>query len=132
MEYKSNDATPLRPQGDRLINAPIMEMDLNKFISQIKSEVTWKDSNHNSITIFKSDTLRIVLIGMHENTVLKEHSTNAIISVQVLEGKVQFFANDENYSLSKGNMIALQPKIAHIVKAETESFFLLTIAAFEK
>jgi quercetin dioxygenase-like cupin family protein len=132
MEQKSNDATPLRPQGDRVLNAPLVTMDLNKFIEQIKAETTWQESDHNSITIFKSDSLRLVVIGMHENTELKTHSTNAIISVQLLAGAIQFITNEETVALTKGNMIALQPKIPHSVKAETESFFLLTVAALDK
>jgi hypothetical protein len=37
---KSNDATPLRPEGNHILNAPIVEMDLNKFIEQIRNEPT--------------------------------------------------------------------------------------------
>lgn len=132
MENKSNDATPLRPQGERVLNATLVEMDLNKFIHQIRQETTWKDSDHNSITIFKSDALRIVLIGLHEKSILKTHTANAIISVQVLEGAIKFTAEEQVVSLSKGQMLALQPKVQHSVEAEAESFFLLTVAALAK
>lgn len=132
MENKSNDATPLRPQGERVLNAALVEMDLNKFINQIREETTWNDSDHNSITIFKSDTLRIVLIGLHEKSILKTHTANAIISVQVLEGAIKFTAEQQVVSLTKGQMVALQPKVQHSVEAETESFFLLTVAALAK
>ena len=40
MKNKSNEATPLRPEGDRMLNAPLVEMDLNNFIVQIKHEIT--------------------------------------------------------------------------------------------
>jgi hypothetical protein len=53
MESKSNEATPQRPEGARLLNAPLVEMDLNGFIAQIKAESTWAESDHNAITIFK-------------------------------------------------------------------------------
>lgn len=132
MENKSNDATPLRPQGERVLNASLVEMDLAKFIDQIKKETTWEESDHNSITIFKSDTLRIVLIGLHEKSTLKPHAANAIISVQVLEGAITFKAEEQIVSLTKGQMVALQPKVQHSVEAETESFFLLTVAALAK
>ncbi|MBK5269808.1 MAG: hypothetical protein JJE22_02220, partial [Bacteroidia bacterium] len=65
MKSKSNEATALRPEGDRVLNAPLVEMDLNKFIAQLKQETTWADSDRNSITVFKSDNMTIVLIGMH-------------------------------------------------------------------
>lgn len=128
MENKSNDATPLRPEGDRILNANLVEMDTQKFIQQIKSEVTLKESSLNSITIYKSDKMRIVLIGLHKNAELKTHTAPGFISVQVLEGQIEFTALPDKALLSKGQMIALQPKIAHSVLAKEESFFLLTLA----
>jgi len=128
MENKSNEATPQRPEGDRMLNAPLVEMNLNKFIAQIKQETTWADSDRNSMTIFKSDSMRIVLLGLHQNAELKTHTANGIISVQVLEGKINFTAEQQTVSLEKGQMIALQEKIPHSVLALEESFFLLTLA----
>ncbi len=128
MENKSNDATPQRPEGNRVLNAPLVEMNLDKFIDQIKNETTWTDSDRNSVTIFKSETMRIVLMGMHENAELKPHKANGVISVQVLEGKINFIAEQQHSLLEKGQMIALQENITHSVIALTESFFLLTLA----
>lgn len=129
---KSNDATALRPDGNRVLNAPLLEMDLNRFIDQIKKEITWADSDRNSITIFKSETMRIVLIGMHENAELKAHKANGVISVQVLEGKINFTTEDQSSVLEKGQMLALQENIIHSTKALTESFILLTLAMNKK
>lgn len=36
MEQKSNDATPLRPEGNRILNDNLVEMDLQKYIQQNK------------------------------------------------------------------------------------------------
>lgn len=128
MENKSNEATPQRPEGARMLNAPLVQMDLNGFIAQIKQEATWAGSDHNAITVFKSDSMRIVLIGMHETAELKTHTANGVISVQVLEGRINFTAELETVLLEKGQMIALQEKIPHSVLALKESFFLLTLA----
>lgn len=128
MENKSNDATPQRPEGERLLNAPIVEMDLNEFIKQIKNESTWAESDRNSVTVFKSKTMRVVLIGLHENAELKPHKANGVISVQVLEGKIEFTAEQKSTQLGKGQMVALHENITHSVKALTESCFLLTLA----
>jgi quercetin dioxygenase-like cupin family protein len=132
MENKSNDATYQRPEGNRVLNAPLVEMNVNKFIDQIKNETTWKDSDHNSVTIFKSETMRIVLMGLHENAELKPHKANGVISVQVLEGKIDFIAEQQHSLMEKGQIIALQENITHSVIAITESFFLLTLAMSNK
>ena len=128
MENKSNEATPQRPEGDRTLNAPLVTMNLNHLIEQVRNEPSWKDSDRNSITIFKSDTMRIVLIGLHEGAELKTHIANGIISVQALEGHIQFTAAPERTELQKGQMLALQKGIPHSVVALKESFFLLTMA----
>ncbi|MBS1549999.1 MAG: hypothetical protein JSS94_09085, partial [Bacteroidetes bacterium] len=96
MENKSNESTPLRPEGDRLLNAPLVEIDLNKFISQVKGEASWADSDRNSITLFKSETMRIVLVGLHANAELKTHTTRSVISVQVLEGEIKFTTEEQS------------------------------------
>ncbi|MEO6069245.1 MAG: cupin domain-containing protein [Chitinophagaceae bacterium] len=128
MENKENDATPQRPEGHRTLNAPLVTMHLNEFIDQLKGESTWKDSDRNSVTIFKSETMRIVLLGLHKNAELKPHKANGVISVQVLEGMIKFSTEDENSQLEKGQMIALQENITHSVQALQESFFLLTLS----
>ena len=126
MENKFNEATPLRPDGDRVLDAPLVEMDLNKFISQVKEEATWADSDRNSITIFKSARITIVLIGLHKGAELKTHTAGGDITVQVLEGNIQFSTEAQNANLHKGQMLALHASIPHSVLAKEESFFLLT------
>jgi len=128
MENKSNEATHQRPEGDRFLNAPLIEMDLNKLMQQVRNEQTWKESDRNSITILKSDQMRIVLIGLHKAAELKTHSASGVISVQVLEGKINFTAAQQTLSLVKGQMLALQENIPHSVLASEESFFLLTLS----
>ncbi|MCC2600647.1 cupin domain-containing protein [Sphingobacterium sp. FBM7-1] len=127
MENKSNEATPQRPEGDRTLNAPLVEMNVVDFIQKVKEEPTWQESERNSITIFKSDAMTIVLIGLHAQAELKPHKANGTISVQVLEGKITFATEYERAEIEKGQMIALQPNITHSVVATTESFFLLTL-----
>lgn len=128
MENKSNESTFQRPEGNRVLNAQLVEMDLNKFIDQIKNETTWKTGDRNSLTIFKSETMRIVLMGLHENAELKSHKANGVISVQTLEGKINFTTQHQSIIIEKGQMIALEENILHSVTAIKESFFLLTLA----
>lgn len=132
MENKSNEATPLRPEGERILNANLVDMDLNKFMDQIRGESTWQESKVNSITILKSDLMRIVLIGLHKDGELKTHIAPGQISVQCLQGKIDFTTEERTVNLEKGQMISLHPKIPHSVHAHEESFFLLTMAMGSK
>ena len=125
---KSNDATPQRPEGSRVLDAPLVELDLPKLIAQIKNETAWKDSDRNAITIFKSATMRIVLMGLHEQAELKPHKANGVISVHVLEGKINFITEQRTSLVEKGQVIALHENVTHSVVALAETFFLLTLA----
>lgn len=127
MENKSNEGTPQRPEGDRLLDASLVTMDLNYFIAQVRSEPSWKDSDRNSITIYKTNGLRLVLIALHEGAEMKTHTAAGIINIQVLEGELLFTANEQSVELSKGQMAALHTGIPHSVLAKKESVFLLTL-----
>lgn len=127
MEIKNNESTELRSEGARLLDAPLVSIDIAEFINQIKSETTWQTSDRNAITVFKTDGMRIVLIAMHKNAILKEHSTDGIISVQVLEGEINFSTNTQSKFLGKNDMIALHEGLPHSIEAVKESVFLLTL-----
>ncbi len=125
-------ATLQRPEGERVLNAPFVELNLHQFIQQIKSETTWAESDRNSITIFKSDTMRMVLIGLHENAELPSHKANGVLSIQILEGKMALTVEQKSIEITKGQIIALGENIIHGVKALSECFFLLTLAMNQK
>lgn len=127
MEKKYNEPTNLRPEGGRIMDAPLVRMNIPEFIKQLKSEVTWENSDRNAITIFKTNGLRIVLIALHEGTVMEEHATAGIISVQVLEGELNFSTDKVAIILKQGEMVALHEGLDHSVKAIKESVFLLTL-----
>ena len=126
MEEKFNEATPQRIQ-DHLLDAPLVSIDLSAFIAQIKQESTWKESDRNTITVFKTNGMRIVLIALHEGAEMIKHTANGVISVQVLEGKLQFNTDLQSVELNNGEMLALHERIPHSVVAIKETIFLLTL-----
>ena len=127
MEKKFNEATTQRPQGDRIIDAALVKIDLSSFIRQIKEEKAWKDSDRNAITVFKTDGMRIVLIALHKDAEMKEHTADGIISVQVLEGQILFATKEQSVELGQGEMLTLHENVPHSVLAKEETIFLLTL-----
>ena len=130
MEAKHNESTELRPEGGRLMDAPVVPMNVPEFIRQIKEEPAWKKSDRNAITIYKTNGMRIVLIALHEDAVMEKHTTNGVVSVQVLDGEVAFNTQENSIVLRKGEMIALHRNVPHSVAATKESVFLLTVSDF--
>ncbi|MEO6695774.1 MAG: hypothetical protein ABIY50_02990 [Ignavibacteria bacterium] len=127
MEVKFNEGTPQRPEGDRILDASIVPIDLTAFMEQIKQESSWKDSDRNAITVFKSKTITIVLIALHEGAEMVRHSVNGIASVQVAEGQIKLSTDLEYVEMIKGQMLVIHEGISHSVKAIQESVLLLTI-----
>ncbi|MDB5276428.1 MAG: hypothetical protein JWR61_1383 [Ferruginibacter sp.] len=127
MEQKFNEATPQRKQ-DHLLDAALVSINIAAFTDQLKQEQPWKESDRNSITVFKTDGMRIVLIGLHAGAEMAKHRAGGHISVQVLEGQIKFTTDDKSLELSKGQMLALHPGISHSVLAVQETIFLLTLA----
>ena len=128
MEPKYNESTELRPEGGRVLDAPQVQIDLNKFIAQIRDEKTWKTSDRNAITVYKTAGMRIVLIALHQNAEIATHKAEGVISVHVLEGAMNFVTENGKSELHAGNIITLHKGMPHSVFALKKSVFLLTIA----
>lgn len=109
-------------------DAEFVVLNLNKAQEQIKAESGWLNGDRNTITLFKSDGLRIVLMALHTDAELKAHKAPGIITVQVLEGEIKFKTEKQESNLGKGEMLTLHRGITHSVLALKEAVFLLTIA----
>lgn len=129
MSERSNKPTPQRPERQRILDAPMVAIDLNNLITQIKQEQSWKEKDRNAITVFKTDGLNLVLMALHQGAELKKHLAQGIITVQVLEGRIKFVTEDKTVERIKGEMLTLHEKIPHSVLAMEESVFLLTHAS---
>ncbi len=127
MDTKFNDATKQRPQGQRIMDAALVKIDLNSYIKQIKEEQAWKDNDRNAITVFKTDGMRIVLIGLHKDAEMIKHKADGMISVHVLEGQILFTTDQQSIELSSAQVLALHENIPHSVLAMQETIFLLTL-----
>ncbi len=128
MAIKQNNPTDQRPEGDRILDAPLVQIDLNEKIQVIKKEEAWQKSDRNAMTIYKTNGMRIVLVALHKNAELATHTASGILCVQVLEGEITFTTQDQAVHLSKGNMVTLHKDLPHSVMAVQESVFLLTLA----
>ena len=122
---KRNEATLNRPEGDRVIDAPYVFMNLGQFIKQLKDEETWSKNDRNGITIFKTENLTTVLICLHKDAMIKDNSVDGILQVQVLSGKIRVTTADGDIDMEEGEMIVFHPGIGHTIEALKKSSLLL-------
>ncbi len=125
MELKRNEATLSRPEGDRVIDAPYVFMDLAQFIKQVKNEETWDKNDRNGITIFKTENLTTVITCLHKDALIKDNSVDGILQVQVLGGRIRVTTADGDIDMEEGKMIVFHPGVRHTIEALKKSSLLL-------
>jgi quercetin dioxygenase-like cupin family protein len=127
MEEKYNEATKNRPEGDRILNAPVVVIDIPDFIKQIKKEKAWDKNDRNAITLFKGDKLRIILVAMHKKAEMTTEHPENILSVQVLKGKLKLHNTEQTTEVIEEQLFVLQAHIPYKIEAVKKSVFLLTM-----
>ena len=125
---RSGQQTSGPEDGSRHLDDPIRKIDLAREARELRADETWQREGHNAKTLIKNDSLRIVLIDMHEGARLGEHQTDSRISIQVLTGKVSVRLSGTSHALAAGQLLAVDESIPHDVEALEPSTFLLTLA----
>jgi quercetin dioxygenase-like cupin family protein len=126
MELKSIDATLNRPEGERLIDAPYVLVDLPKYVDQLKHEDSWDKSDRNSITVYKTDGITMVLTCLHKNATIEKNVVDGWLTVQVVDGAVDFTVKEKTLVLKKNQLITLHPDVEHTIHARKDTVLLLT------
>ena len=132
MEIKRNEATLNRPEGDRVIDAPYVFIDIPAFVSQLKDEKAWDKNDRNGITVFKSDNMTIVITALQKKAEIKNNSVDGFLSVHILKGKVRFTTPDGDIDANKNKMIAFHPGVCHSIRAKSNAVLLITNYSMEQ
>ena len=116
-----------RTDSNRLLDAPMFNFDLQAVIEKIKQEENWISGNHNAITLVKSNSMRIVLIAMHDGNEMKMHQSEGPVSIYIMKGKLQLTTENESVILHKDQLLTLHENIKHALLAMEETILLLTM-----
>lgn len=127
MEEKYNESTINRPEGERLVDAPVVEIDIPRFIKRIKREKAWDKNDRNAITVFKSDKLRVVIVGMRKKAEMTTERPENTFSVQVLDGRIKLHTAEKTIEVKNNEMFVLHANIPYKIVAVKKSLFLLSV-----
>lgn len=78
-------------------------------------------------TLVKDGPLRLTIMGIAAGGVLPTHSTDAQVTVHLLEGEVTFAAAGGEYPLRVGDVLVLAAGVEHEARSATGGVFLLTV-----
>lgn len=126
MENKRNEATINRPEGDRVLDAPYVFINIPDFIRQLKSEEAWQKNDRNGITVFKTSRVTIVLTCLHAKAILKDNLVDGIFTIQVIEGIIRVKTPDGDVDMKSGQVMAFHQLVDHSIEALMESVVLFT------
>ena len=126
MENKRNEATQNRPEGDRVLDAPYVFINIPEYIRQLKSEEAWEKNDRNGITVFKTERVTIVVTCLHAKAVLKNNLVDGIFTIQVLEGIIRATTPDGDVDMQANQVMAFHQLVDHSILALMDSVLLLT------
>jgi quercetin dioxygenase-like cupin family protein len=104
-----------------------VSVDIKAEIARLKSERAWADNDRHGSSLVKGDGINVALIMLKKGAKMQEHHTRAPITVQVIEGKINFVAKGKSQVATAGTLIALDRAIEHSVEAVEESALVLTV-----
>jgi len=84
-------------------------------------------SGRRAETLVKADRLRVVLVTMLSGAVLDEHTAPGTITIHSLRGRFMVTVGDAEHALPAGDVIAIDTRVPHAVRALDDGAFLLTI-----
>lgn len=83
-------------------------------------------------TLLKNGPLRVTLVGIRPGGVLRAHTADGPITVQVLEGELDFEAAGQTWSLKPGALFSLDAGVRHAARTRDGAIFLLTVVSAGK
>lgn len=126
--------TPASPQPDRLRTAPSERFaglahafDLPSALRDLRAEDHPARDGHRQVTIFQQAPVTHVLFAFEHGGALSRHTTNGLVTIHCLEGRLRVHADNQEHDLPAGQLLILKPGVPHDVRAEEASAMLLTV-----
>ncbi len=102
-------------------------VDIRAEIARLKSEPAWAGGDRHGSSLVKGDGINVALLMLKKGAKLQEHHTRAPITVQLVEGRINFIANGKTQLVTPGMIVALDRAIAHSIEAVEECAIVLTV-----
>ena len=94
--------------------------------------LTYNEKKVDIKVMSDNDTLKEIRILFKQNQIMADHKTSFPITIQILEGEINFSVNDAVHKLEKGHIVTLEANIVHNLKANIDSIVRLTLSKFDK
>ncbi len=109
------------------VTDPLIEVDVAAELAAVRASDSYHTADHAAKTIAKQPGLGVVLIALKPGGRMDEHHADRAITVQGVEGIVEFTMSERVVALTRGRLLIIPPGVVHRVRGVDESAFLLTM-----
>ena len=117
----------LRPHPEDRLASPVQVVDLAAAAAELRAEPHAPVAGHRQIAVVRHGPVTIIQFVFDEGGLLKQHRTDGVVTIHVLEGRLQVIVDDDAREISRDELLALAPGVMHSVLALTPSDMLLTV-----
>jgi quercetin dioxygenase-like cupin family protein len=114
---------------NRPLAGPLLTFVLDDQLAHIRREEAYEQRGRAGRTLAKSGRFRLLLVALAEGHQIGTHQADSPLTIQVLEGEIQFRAEGNVHRLRRGELLFFGPGDAHDIRANEASALLITISA---
>jgi quercetin dioxygenase-like cupin family protein len=124
---QERDENRLRPHPAERFAGTEAFLDLDETFERLAREHHEGNRGHRQMTLFKRGEVTLIAFLFEREGKLLEHSTDGLVTIQVIEGELLVDTPGEQYRLGPHMCLVLSPKLPHSVEAVQPSKMLLTV-----
>jgi quercetin dioxygenase-like cupin family protein len=113
----------------RPLDGPLLTFDISRIASELRTEEGYQRSGRAGRTLAKSGRLRVVMVAMDQGNVIAMHRADSPLTIQVVEGGIEFRASGTTHRLEPGVLLYFGPGDADDIRALQPTLLVVTISA---
>ena len=117
----------LRPHPEDRLAAPVQVVDLAAAAADLRAERHAPVAGHRQIAVVRHGPVTIIQFVFDEGGLVKEHSAEGVVTIQVLSGRLQVIVEEEVREVGRDELLALAPGVSYSMVALESTDMLLTV-----
>jgi len=127
MEIETTQIEPPGWEDSGSLDPSLLSFDINSLVATMKQSRTWTEGDLNSMVLYRSPGRQIVLSALHEDTEIILNNEVDSVTINIIEGRIQFHTREETVILNKDQLLTLHEKMKYCLTTLETTVFLLTI-----